>query len=371
MRVRLNLVMPIGVIVAVAVICVVVAVLTSAHRADEVSLDREQQLVQQAIVARGERMSARGRERRGNRPRHARDPRPTTIRNGWSAASAPGCRPSSTTTSLSWSMVPIRSSTSSSALPAIPPACRPARAACAESRSAARAARRDRRAAPCGPRPQNPGKPGRRTALDPAVRSAGRRSSRRWRSAPRPISPPATTGAPIVLSVKYHRREHAATKSATGCSCRACARSTIRPKADGQQVTTSPTRRATPYRALSPGRRAGRAAEIMGSVLPFIAVAVGGFALLVGLMMRYMRRTDGGDRRRRNATAPPRPARSGVRAAEPHLFRRTAGKRHRARCGAAGLPRPCSTSTSITSRTSTTRSATTSATSSSSTSPSA
>ena len=40
-RMRLNLVVPIGVVVAVAVICVVVAVLTSAHRADEVSLDRE------------------------------------------------------------------------------------------------------------------------------------------------------------------------------------------------------------------------------------------------------------------------------------------------------------------------------------------
>ena len=55
-RMRLNLVVPIGVVVAVAVICVVVAVLTSAHRADEVSLDREQQLVQRAIAARGERI---------------------------------------------------------------------------------------------------------------------------------------------------------------------------------------------------------------------------------------------------------------------------------------------------------------------------
>jgi diguanylate cyclase len=52
-RARLSLVMPIGVIVAVAIVCVVVAVLTSAQRADEVSLNREQQLVQQAIAARG------------------------------------------------------------------------------------------------------------------------------------------------------------------------------------------------------------------------------------------------------------------------------------------------------------------------------
>jgi diguanylate cyclase (GGDEF)-like protein len=48
--------MPIGVIVAVAIVCVVVAVLTSAQRADEVSLDREQQLFRQAIADQGERL---------------------------------------------------------------------------------------------------------------------------------------------------------------------------------------------------------------------------------------------------------------------------------------------------------------------------
>ena len=45
--------MPIGVIVAVAIVCVVVAALTSAQRADEVSLNHEQQLLQQTIVGRG------------------------------------------------------------------------------------------------------------------------------------------------------------------------------------------------------------------------------------------------------------------------------------------------------------------------------
>ena len=47
--------MPIGVIVAVAIVCVVVAVLTSAQRADEVSFNREQQLIRQAIADDGER----------------------------------------------------------------------------------------------------------------------------------------------------------------------------------------------------------------------------------------------------------------------------------------------------------------------------
>jgi diguanylate cyclase len=55
-RARVSLVMPIGVIVAVAIICVVVAVLTSAQRADEVSFDHEQQLIRQAVADHGERV---------------------------------------------------------------------------------------------------------------------------------------------------------------------------------------------------------------------------------------------------------------------------------------------------------------------------
>src|SRR5580704_3796986 len=52
-KARLSLVMPIGGIVAVAIVCVVVAVLTSARRADEVSLNREQQLLQYAVTGKG------------------------------------------------------------------------------------------------------------------------------------------------------------------------------------------------------------------------------------------------------------------------------------------------------------------------------
>jgi diguanylate cyclase len=48
--------MPIGVIVAVAIVCVVVAVLTSAKRADEVFFDHEQQLLRQAITNHCERV---------------------------------------------------------------------------------------------------------------------------------------------------------------------------------------------------------------------------------------------------------------------------------------------------------------------------
>ncbi len=51
---RLNLVVPVGAIVAVAIACVTVAVLTSAHNADEFSYGHEQDLVRHAIANRAE-----------------------------------------------------------------------------------------------------------------------------------------------------------------------------------------------------------------------------------------------------------------------------------------------------------------------------
>jgi diguanylate cyclase (GGDEF)-like protein len=55
-RARLRLVVTIGVPAVVAIVCLVAAVLTSARRADEASLDRERQLIQQAIADRGTRI---------------------------------------------------------------------------------------------------------------------------------------------------------------------------------------------------------------------------------------------------------------------------------------------------------------------------
>ena len=55
-RARLRLIVPVGVIAAVAIGCLLYAVMTSARRANEVSLTREQQLVQEEIVARGVRV---------------------------------------------------------------------------------------------------------------------------------------------------------------------------------------------------------------------------------------------------------------------------------------------------------------------------
>jgi diguanylate cyclase (GGDEF)-like protein len=48
-RARLSVVVPIGVIVAVAILCIIVAVLSSAQRADEISLESERQMFARAI----------------------------------------------------------------------------------------------------------------------------------------------------------------------------------------------------------------------------------------------------------------------------------------------------------------------------------
>ena len=55
-KARLSLLLPMGVIVAVAIVCVVIAVLASAQRANEVALTREQGLIRGAITGHGARV---------------------------------------------------------------------------------------------------------------------------------------------------------------------------------------------------------------------------------------------------------------------------------------------------------------------------
>ena len=55
-RARLSGVVPIGVIVAVAIVCIVVAVLSSAQRADVVAVDHEKQLFSRALTNYGDRV---------------------------------------------------------------------------------------------------------------------------------------------------------------------------------------------------------------------------------------------------------------------------------------------------------------------------
>ena len=51
-----SVVVPIGIIVALAIVCVMVAVFGSAHRADEVAVDTERQLFTRALANHGERV---------------------------------------------------------------------------------------------------------------------------------------------------------------------------------------------------------------------------------------------------------------------------------------------------------------------------
>ncbi len=55
-RARLSVVVPIGAIVAVAIVCIVVAILSSAERADEVAVDNERALLSRALITKGERV---------------------------------------------------------------------------------------------------------------------------------------------------------------------------------------------------------------------------------------------------------------------------------------------------------------------------
>ena len=53
-RARLGVAVPLCVVVAVAIVCIIVAALTSANRADEVALENEKKLLTRAIVNHGE-----------------------------------------------------------------------------------------------------------------------------------------------------------------------------------------------------------------------------------------------------------------------------------------------------------------------------
>ena len=71
---------PIGVIVAVAIVCIVVAVLSSAQRADEVAVQHEKKLFSRALSNYGERVLREVKSVAGS---EQRDPqRPRQLRSG-------------------------------------------------------------------------------------------------------------------------------------------------------------------------------------------------------------------------------------------------------------------------------------------------
>ncbi len=283
----MSLVIPIGVIVAVAIVCIVVAVLTSAQRADEVSATTEQQLIRQAIIDHSGRALHQV-ESVATTPRAARAIRDTYDEN-WIARRigtwlenffntdievivdagdqikyahflVPGDAGSADLrTELAPAIDLLRGRLSSMPSDAIPMVAG-----------------------------QAPSNPGRSTSLvqrvmgRPAMVSAVAVGSEAELAA-------GNAGAPIVLSVKFiservlnHIGDHLQLnglreidEQVQGSDDR------VMELADGQGDMVTRL-------AWKPTRPGG---TIVTSVVPFIAVALAGFALLVGLVIRHMRRT--------------------------------------------------------------------------------
>ena len=285
--VRPTLVMPIGAIVAVAIVCVVVAVLTSAQRADEVSFNREQQLIQQAIADRGARVareleSVAATEGATEAIRVNYDPRWVEQRfGGWlqayfhhdlvvvldgfdqikyaNARSADGTDTADLHKELADSLNLLRGR-----LDVVPDHVI---------------------AAVAGHYPQNPG---RRVALvqrffdRPAIVAAvavGSDSDLKL----------GNEHAPIAFSVKYidetmlgeigSRLQLAGLRRVDDAAQALDAQTTTIADAQGDPIVRF---------AWKPTKAGG---TIVWSILPFIAVAIAGFALLVGLVIRHMRQT--------------------------------------------------------------------------------
>jgi diguanylate cyclase len=284
---RLSVVVPIGVIVAVAIVCVVVAVLTSAKRADEVSFKREQDLIQQAIAGQGELMlrqvdSAAGTERAAIAIRTKYEPQWVERRVGsWLATyfhhdiivvvdGSDQIEYSHFRISADAASIDVRAD-----LAATLDLLRGRLTALPSGTLAVIAA-------------QDPSHPGRHTALvqhfldRPAIVAAVAVGS----------DPDFTSGndrAPIVFSVKYIDREMLR-EIGSDLQLSDLHRIDDPAQSDAERVAELADSQGAPiarfaWKPTTPGR------EIVASVAPFIAIALGGFALLVALVMRYMRGT--------------------------------------------------------------------------------
>jgi diguanylate cyclase len=286
-RVRVNLVVPIGVIVAVAIVCVVLAVLTAAQRADEVSFNREQQQIRQAITNNGERVlrqleSGTETPRATELIRTVYDPQWVQRRIGeWLK------------TYFKHDVVvivdpsdQIRFTTFRSAHEASPEDVR-ANIAQAIDLLRGRASSLPSHALAVMPT-QNPSHPGRSTAL-----------IQRFQNRPAIVAAVAVgndadlgsgnADAPIVVSAKFideaMLREIGSDLQISylheikGSGQAGRDQSTELTDLQGDQIARFA------WKPTTPGR------QIVTSIAPFITIALAGFALLVGQVMRYMRRT--------------------------------------------------------------------------------
>ena len=285
-RARLRLVVTIGVPAVVAIVCLVAAVLTSARRVDEASFDRERQLIQQAIADRGARIlrevesvaatpDATQAIRRDDDPqwveRHIGkwledffDHDVVLVVGGsdrlqyarFRASGDAGAAELAKELAASFGFLRGRRPPSGSVRPIVAPD----------------AVETDRSAVLIRRLPNGPA-----IVAAVAVGSDGDLAS-------------GNASAPIVASVKYidddMLREIGNRLQLPGLH----AIGDVAPALDREAATIADAKGRTIARfAWQPVRPSG---QIVGYVLPFIALAIAGFAVLVGLMVRHMRRTE-------------------------------------------------------------------------------
>jgi diguanylate cyclase (GGDEF)-like protein len=283
-RARPSLVVPIVIIVAVAIVCVVVAVLTAARRADEVSLRREQNLIAQALEQRAARV-LRELEGIAARPSAA-----IAVRTNYDSQWIERSLVTSLRTFFGHDLVVVVDGADQTNKY---PSAEPDAADLPRELANVLALVRGRLGAmPPGVVPvtaaPDPRKPARHLAL-----------IERFRDRPAIVAAVATgsdaelaagnDGAPIVISVKYIDDDMVAE---IGRQLELPGFHMIRAapsdKTEQASAITSADGDTIARFAWTPTRPGG---EIVSRVLPFIVVAIVGFALMVGLVLRYMRRT--------------------------------------------------------------------------------
>jgi diguanylate cyclase len=287
-HVRLSVVVPIGVIVAVAIVCIVVAVLSSARRADEVAVDTERQLFTRALTNHGERVvreieSVATSEVAIRRIRVNFDPEWVQIYVGLRLQSFFDhdfvfvADPTDRFLYASFGHRSVDPNWFNTITPDVRPVLDQLR-----GRSGA-----EMPAATIEPPP-------RKLALHRALRLQtflGRPAivAAVAVSSPDDTLPVADAEAPIVLSVKFIDEDVLA-EIASRLQLRNLHKVDDRPLGANEYVFD-----LTDRQGLSIARFAWipkqPGAEIVHSVIPFIAVALAGFALLAGLVLHYMRRT--------------------------------------------------------------------------------
>ena len=286
-KARLSMLVPIGLIVAVAIVCVVIAVLTSAQRANEVSLTREQELIRGAITGHGARVLRELESKMTTGPATAAvrtnyDPRWIADRAKWLQTfyAVDGVVIVDGLDQIKYTLFRTAEDAAAEVHSGLTPTLALLRG---------RLSALPDNVLPVVP-DQDLAKPGRGTALiqrfldRPAVVAALAIGSDSDLAA-------GNEQAPIVFSIKYiddamlaeiaNRRELIDLHGAKD--------STAAPAQGEQALALTDARGNTIADFMWKPTRPG--GQIAGSILPFIAVALAGFALLIGLMMRYMRRS--------------------------------------------------------------------------------